>query len=90
MYYKNILLFIMVILGIMLVISLKYSKTNDPKIIYRYIPRSDDNYIDTAKPAFASRIFSTMFDNPSPWVLSLQNPDYATIQKVQDSYISQS
>ena len=89
MYYKNILLFIMIILGVVLALSLKQPQTQEPKIIYRYIPRSDDNYIDTAKPAFVSRIFSTMFDKPSPWILSLKNPDYTTLQNVNDFYVSQ-
>ena len=89
MYYKNILLFIMIILGIVLALSLKQPQTHEPKIIYRYIPRSDDNYIDTAKPAFVSRIFSTMFNNPSPWISSLENPDYRTLQNVNNFYVSQ-
>ena len=92
MYYKNILLFFILIFGVIIVslITSNISKNNQPpKIIYRYIPRSDDNYVDTAKPAFVSRVFRSMFENASPWVYSLKNPDYTTQQNVNEFYVSQ-
>jgi hypothetical protein len=108
MSYKNILLFIIIILGI-IILSLYISNNNQTiqnildmqknqqipiKTIYRYIPRQDDNddynYVDTTKPAFPSRIFKSMFENASPWVYSLKNPDYTTLQKVNEFYVSQS
>jgi hypothetical protein len=41
-------------------------KCPPPKIVYRYIPRTFKQEQDN--PVQASKIFSTMFEEPTPWV----------------------
>jgi hypothetical protein len=38
----------------------------EPKIEYRYIPRTFEE--EQNDPVKASKLFKTMFDDPSPWV----------------------
>jgi hypothetical protein len=47
------------------------------KIIYKYLPRSPQEELD--QPVFPTDIFSTMFSQPDPWILDLN--DLNTRQK---------
>lgn len=43
------------------------------KIIYKYLPRSPQEELE--QPVFPSDIFSTMFSQPDPWILDLNDLD---------------
>ena len=88
MYYKKILMFLMIVSGIIIIVSYVNSgNCSKPKVVYRYIPRTFEE--DRAEPVFVSRVFKKMFEAPSPWVYSLKNPDYTTLQNVNEFYVSQ-
>lgn len=69
------------------------SSSNDPepkckpKIVYRYIPRTAEE--DKAEPVYVSDVFKKMFQNPSPWVRSINDADYDKMKKVNDYFVSQ-
>ena len=58
-----------------------------PKIIYRYIPRTLAE--EEEQPVFASEIFETMFSQPSPWIVSVRNYDQRKQEKINKYFISQ-
>ena len=71
--FNNIMI-ILTVMGIFLMIS-QWSKSSamcdGPKIVYKYIPRDfdlDDNY-----PEGISKIFQTMFRDPTPYIVNLGN-----------------
>ncbi len=71
--YKNILMFLIVISIMLIVVDVtKTNETNKPtKVIYRYIPRTLSEELDS--PVYATDILKTMFKQPSPWMLQLDN-----------------
>ena len=64
----------MIIIGIILV-AIDVTRTNSAhqptKIIYRYIPRTFEEEMDS--PVYTTDILRTMFKQPSPWMLQLDN-----------------
>jgi hypothetical protein len=94
--FKKILLLIMIIGIILIVVSLYKKPANgelsdkckNPKIVYRYIPRTAEE--DKAEPIYVSDVFKKMFDNPSPWVRSINDADYDQMEKMNKFFISQS
>lgn len=62
-----------------------YSK--DPKIIYKYIPRTFQE--EQEDPIAISDIFDTMFSQPSPWVGSIKNYDLRKQDNINKYFITQ-
>jgi hypothetical protein len=87
--YKNVLI-ILIFLGILfIVVSLVQSEKKCPqnKIIYRFIPRTLDEELDS--PAYESDIFRTMFSQPSPWIKSIDNMMLRKREDINQFFISQ-
>lgn len=80
----------MIVLGIICVI-IELVRTEQicqkNKIIYRYIPRTLDEELDS--PAYATDVFRTMFEQPSPWIKSIDNMTLRKREDVNQFFISQ-
>jgi hypothetical protein len=87
--YKNILV-ITIFIGILfIVVDIVRTEKECPqnKIIYRYIPRTLDEELDS--PAFATDVFRTMFTQPSPWINSIDNMMLRKREDVNQFFITQ-
>jgi len=87
--YRNILVIILFIGILFIVIDLVRTETVCPqnKIIYRYIPRTLDEELDS--PAFVTDVFKTMFSQPSPWIKSIDNMMLRKREDINQFFISQ-
>jgi hypothetical protein len=56
------------------------------KIIYKYLPRSPQEELE--QPVFPSDIFSTMFSQPDPWILDLNDLDLRQKNNMNKYFIS--
>jgi len=89
--YKAIIL-IFVFIGILFVtievvrVHAGLNKT-DPKIEYRYIPRTPED--EMLQPIYVSEIFSSLFAHPSAWILSVRDYDMRKQEKVNAYFVSQ-
>lgn len=89
--YKAIIL-ILVFVGILFVtieVVRVYAGLNkqDPKIEYRYIPRTfEEEQLDAI---FPSEIFANLFSQPSAWILSISEYDMKKQEKVNQYFVSQ-
>jgi hypothetical protein len=87
--YRHILILLM-FLGILFVaIDIVKTDKTCPKnrIIYRFIPRTHDEEIES--PAFATDVFRTMFTQPSPWINSIDNMVLRKREDINQFFISQ-
>lgn len=87
--YRNVLI-ILLFIGIMfVVIDLVKTEKECPqnKIIYRYIPRTLDEELDS--PAYVTDIFRTMFSQPSPWINDIDNMMLRKREDINQFFISQ-
>jgi hypothetical protein len=86
---KNILI-ILIFLGI-LCIAIELSRVENEdkkeKVIYRYIPRTFEE--DQENPIYVSDIFDKMFNQPSPWVTSVNEIDRKKQKEVNRYFVSQ-
>ncbi len=57
------------------------------RIIYKYIPRTPNNELQT--DIFPSDIFETMFSRPTPWINSVNELDARQNKLVNKYFISQ-
>ena len=64
----------------------KTKETPPEKIEYRYIPRTPQQELD--EPVFPSDIFATMFSQPDPWILSLNDLDTRKRESINKYFIS--
>lgn len=87
--YRNILILIIFIGIIFVIIDLVRTEQTCPqnKIIYRYIPRTLDEELES--PAYASDVFRTMFSQPDPWINSIDNMMLRKREDVNQFFISQ-
>jgi hypothetical protein len=87
--YKNILIIILFLGIIFVIIDLVKTEKECPqnKIIYRYIPRTLDEELDS--PAYVTDIFNTMFTQPSPWIKGIDNMTLRKREDVNKYFISQ-
>lgn len=87
--YKHILILIIFIGLIFVIIDLVKTEHVCPpnRIIYRYIPRTLDEEIES--PAFVSDIFKTMFTQPSPWIRSIDNMMLQKREDINQFFITQ-
>ena len=63
------------------------SRTEKPKIIYRYIPKSPKD--DMVEQIFPSDIFETMFTQPTPWLVSVNDLDARKSEEINKYFVSQ-
>jgi hypothetical protein len=64
----------------------KYNLLPKEIIEYRYLPRSPKEEMD--EPVFPSDIFSTMFSQPDPWILTLNDLDTRKREDINKFFIS--
>lgn len=89
---NNVLMIIIIFIAIiMIVIDVTRIKAGlvkkDPKIIYRYIPRTfEEEQLD---PVYVTDIFETLFSQPSPWVGAVRTYDRRKQEKINQYFISQ-
>ena len=82
------LLFVGLLFVIVEIVRIKgeYYK-QDPRIIYRYIPRTFQE--EQEDPVSVTDVFETMFSQPSPWVGSLRTYDRRKMEKINQYFITQ-
>jgi hypothetical protein len=87
--YKNIIILLIFIGIIFVVVDIVRTEQVCPqnKIIYRFIPRTLDEELDS--PAFATDIFRVMFSQPSPWIKSIDNMTLRKREDINQFFISQ-
>jgi len=89
---KNALMIFIIFIGIlMIVIDITRIKAGlikqEPKIIYRYIPRTfEEEQLD---PVYVTDIFETLFSQPSPWVGAVRTYDQRKQEKINQYFVSQ-
>ena len=78
---NGIVLIFFIIGLIMLVIyfTLNSQNNNQPKIIYKYIPRTLKEQEES--PVYVSEIFKTMFTQPSVWIDSINRDNISAMPK---------
>jgi hypothetical protein len=64
----------------------KFDKLPEERIEYRYLPRTAREQLDD--PIFPSDIFETMFSQPDPWILSLNDLDTRRRENLNKYFIS--
>jgi hypothetical protein len=64
----------------------KFDKLPEERIEYRYLPRTAREQLDD--PIFPSDIFETMFSQPDPWILSLNDLDTRRRNNLNKYFIS--
>lgn len=86
---KNILILLICISVVMIMVGITKSDQQCPKnkIIYRYIPRTLDEELES--PAFVSDIFKTMFNQPSPWINNVDNTILRKKEDINQYFVSQ-
>jgi hypothetical protein len=63
------------------------SSSKEEKIIYRYVPRSPQEEI--SEQIFPSDIFETMFSQPTPWLVSVNDLDARKSEEINKYFVSQ-
>lgn len=72
---------------IVISVTKQISACPEPKIEYKYIPRTFQEEQDN--PVYVSDIFRDMFEKPSPWIASVNNIEYQKKQELNNFFISQ-
>ena len=57
------------------------------RIIYRYIPRTFEN--EQTNEVSVTDIFNVMFNQPSPWIASINDVDFRKQEAINKYFISQ-
>lgn len=88
---KSIIIIIIIIIGFIFLYIDLYNrfneKSNEEKIVYRYVPRMpEDEMVDQI---FPSDIFETMFSQPSPWLVSINDLDARKSEEINKYFVSQ-
>lgn len=70
---RNIIILLLFVVGFIFIYMDLYKRFSEKeqKIIYRYIPRIPED--EMSDQIFPSDIFETMFSQPSPWIISMNN-----------------
>ncbi len=91
--YKFVL-FIMFIIGIISItasISISIGENtnvnNEPKIVYRYLPRTLEE--EQKEPIAVSELYNSMFTQTSPWIGGMNDLDLRKRELVNQYFISQ-
>jgi hypothetical protein len=82
-----ILLIVGIIMLVIYFLSLNYISKSDNKIIYKYIPRSLEEEMES--PVYVSDIFKTMFSQPSTWIDSFDADAERRKENINTFFISQ-
>ena len=82
-----ILLMVGIIILVVYFLSLNYISKCDNKIVYKYIPRSLEEEMES--PVYVSDIFKTMFSQPSTWIDSLDADSKRKKANINSFFISQ-
>ena len=64
----------------------KYNTIPKERVEYRYLPRTAKEQLD--QPIFPSDIFETMFSQPDPWILSLNDLDTRKRENINKYFLS--
>ena len=75
-------LILLLFIGILLMaieLSKNTAKCPEPKIIYKYVPRTFKE--EQESPVSVTDVFTTMFTEDSPWITSIMNIDYRKQKK---------
>jgi hypothetical protein len=89
--YKSIILLIIFVGILFMTIEVVKIYVNAQKvqntIEYRYIPRT---FVDEQlEPVYPSTIFSNMFSQPSPWIVSIRETDVKKQEKINQYFVNQ-
>ena len=57
------------------------------KIVYKYIPKTFEEEQD--EPVYVSDIFKTMFTQPSPWIIAVNEHKEAKEANINNFFVSQ-
>ena len=79
---SKFIMLILIFIGVLFItISMVQSSAQcpEPKIIYRYLPRTFEEVSN--EPVYVSDIFKTMFTQQSPWIRSVQNFSNSIVRK---------
>ena len=91
MLYKviiTLLLFIGILFTVIDMVKVDAGLTKkEPKVIYKYIPRTFEE--EQQDPIPVSDIFETMFSQPSPWVNSIKTYDIKKQENINSYFVSQ-
>jgi hypothetical protein len=87
--FKHILILLIFLGVIFVIVDLVKTEKECPqnKIIYRFIPRTLDEEMES--PAFATDVFRVMFSQPSPWINSIDNMTLRKREDINQFFISQ-
>jgi hypothetical protein len=87
--YRGLLILVIFIGIILITIEVTRTSAECPlqKTIYRYIPRTFEE--EQRSEAYVTDIFKSMFEDPSPWILSVDNLDRKQMADVEKYFISQ-
>jgi len=86
---KSIIIIIILLLGFIFFYIDLYNrfKEKEEKIVYRYVPRMpEDEMVDQI---FPSDIFETMFSQPTPWMVSVNDLDARKSEEINKYFVSQ-
>jgi hypothetical protein len=89
---KNIIIIILLlIMGFIFLYIDQYkrlsAKMNEQKIVYRYIPRIPADEMNDN--IFPSDVFETMFSQPTPWLVSINDLDARKNEELNRYFVSQ-
>ena len=89
---KNIIIIILLLtMGFIFLYMDQYkrltNKMTEEKIVYRYIPRTPQD--DMIEDIFPSDIFETMFSQPTPWLVSINDLDARRSEEINKYFVSQ-
>ena len=88
----KIIIILLLFLGILCITisitkNIQSQQCPQPKIIYRYIPRTFKQEQD--EPIYPSDVFRTMFEKPDPWMLSVGALDSHKNEAINKYFVSQ-
>ena len=84
---KGIFILILITGIVLLIIYFATSDYSEPKVIYKYLPRTLEE--EENEPVFATEIFKTMFSQPSVWIDSVNEKESRRQEVPNKYYISQ-
>jgi hypothetical protein len=86
---KLIIIFLLFLGILFIAISVTKNTQSCPptQTVYKYIPRTFEE--EQNEPVYVSDIFSDMFSQPSPWMVSIGNIDQRKQEEINKYFISQ-
>lgn len=89
MQYKLLVLILLFVGTVLVTTSLVKASIKCPKhkVIYRFVPRSFKDELET--PVDVTAIFRDMFEKPSPWLGAIQNYDKRKQEDINKFFVAQ-